>query len=116
MKPFDQVRTGDGRHGVVKSIEGRHVTVLMATGDEEYFDVEDLVGGSQGPADCLGRGELSERVPFALRLQALYLRHAYRFDLRSGLSNARVEPKLHQVFIAHRVTNKLQPRMILADW
>ncbi len=115
MKPFDQVRTGDGRHGVVKSVDGRHVTVLMATGDEEYFDVDDLVGGSQGPADCLGRGELAERVPFSLRLQALYLRHAYRFDLRSGLSNARVEPKLHQVFIAHRVTNKLQPRMILAD-
>ena len=99
----------------MKAVDGRHVTVLMASGDEEYFDVGDITGGSRGPADDLAHGDLAERVPFALRLQALYLRHAYRYDIRSGLSNARVEPQLHQVFIAHRVTNKLQPRMILAD-
>src|SRR3546814_19480010 len=60
-------------------------------------------------------GELGDTEAFALRLQSLYLRHAYRFDDRAGLSNARIEPNLHQIYIAHLVTNKVQPRMILAD-
>src|SRR3546814_12842974 len=59
-------------------------------------------------------GELGDTEAFALRLQSLYLRHAYRFDDRAGLSNARIEPNLHQIYIAHLVTNKVQPRMILA--
>jgi SNF2-related domain len=50
-----------------------------------------------------------------LRLQSLYLRHSYRYDPLTGLSSAGIEPQLHQVFVAHRVTQKLEPRMILAD-
>jgi superfamily II DNA or RNA helicase len=50
-----------------------------------------------------------------LRLQSLYLKHAYQYDPLTGLSSARIEPQLHQVYVAHRVARKLQPRMILAD-
>lgn len=60
-------------------------------------------------------GQFGEAIHYGLRLQALYLEHAYRYDPLSGLSNARIEPKLHQIYVAHRVTGKLQPRMILAD-
>jgi SNF2 family DNA or RNA helicase len=67
------------------------------------------------PVQALTRGLLGRGFPYGLRLQALFLRHAYRYDPLSGLSNARVEPTLHQVYIAHLVTQKLQPRMILAD-
>ncbi|WP_106176418.1 helicase-related protein [Prauserella shujinwangii] len=52
---------------------------------------------------------------FRLRLHALFLKHAYKYDPISALSSARIEPELHQVFVAHRVTSKLAPRMILAD-
>ena len=112
--PFDRVETQSGRRGVVKTIEGRHVTVMFSDGDE-FIDVDDLHLVPQTPDEALLAGQLGEVDAFDLRLSALYLRHAYRFDARSGLSNARVEPKLHQVFVAHRIANKLQPRMLLAD-
>lgn len=67
------------------------------------------------PTELLKEGQLSDSKAYGLRLQSAYLRHAYRYDPMSGLSNARVEPKLHQVFATHRVTSKLFPRIILAD-
>lgn len=70
---------------------------------------------SMGPLELLESGRLSNDQDYGLRLQAAYLQHAYKYDPLSGLSNARIEPKLHQVFVAHRVTHKLYPRMILAD-
>jgi SNF2 family DNA or RNA helicase len=115
VKPFDQVETKDGRRGVVRAVEGRHVRVIVQSGDEELFDHADLAPVSVGPADEIRSHILGDHQPHGLRLRALLLRHAYRYDLRSGLSSARIEPKLHQVFIASRVTGKLQPRMILAD-
>ena len=63
----------------------------------------------------LSDGRFSTDQDYVLRLQAAYLQHAYKYDPLSGLSNARIEPKLHQVFVAHRVTHKLIPRLILAD-
>lgn len=87
----------------------------MFSDGDEFIDVDDLHQVPQTPDEALLAGELGEADAFNLRLSALYLRHAYRFDARSGLSNARVEPKLHQVFVAHRIANKLQPRMLLAD-
>jgi superfamily II DNA or RNA helicase len=115
LAPGTQVQTVNGRLGVVVSVEGRSVEVVFPDG-AETLDVDDLVRAADGPVQLLERNApLGDATAFALRLQALYLRHAYRFDLRSGLSNARIEPNLHQVYIAHLVTEKLQPRMILAD-
>ena len=92
----------------------RWVDVVFPEGPESVHR-DDLVPLSEGPAGELLRGHLGDATDYGLRLQALFLQHAYRYDPRSGLSNARIEPNLHQIFIAHVVTNKLQPRMILAD-
>ena len=81
--PFDRVETQSGRRGVVKTIEGRHVTVMFSDGDE-FIDVDDLHLVPQTPDEALLAGELGEAEAFDLRLSALYLRHAYRFDARSG--------------------------------
>src|SRR5689334_21596999 len=114
IAPLDTVQLLDGRRGLVRKIDGRHVTIVLPTGDE-FVDIDDLAPIPEGPVDALRMGVLADAMAFCLRLQALYLRHAYRYDPRSGLSNARIEPKLHRVFIAHRVANKLQAHMILAD-
>jgi hypothetical protein len=103
-----------GETGVVLGRSGELVEVAFATGTR-LVSVGDLEPSERDPATRLAAGEVGRSLPYALRLQALFLRHAYRFDPLSGLSNARVEPQLHQVFVAHLVTNKLQPRMILAD-
>lgn len=115
MKAFDQVEAKDGRRGIVRSVEGQHVRVIIQPEGEEVFDLADLVLISSGAADAIRSGQIGDHQPQGLRLRALFLRHAQKYDLRSGLSSARIEPKLHQVFIASRVTKKLQPRMILAD-
>jgi ERCC4-related helicase len=108
------VQSGGGRVGVVASVEGSWVEVVFPEGSESVH-VGDLVPVPGGPAGELLHGDIGGVTAFGLRLQALFLQHAYRYDPRSGLSNARIEPNLHQIFIAHVVTNKLQPRMILAD-
>ena len=80
-----------------------------------WIHPEELEKLPEGPAERLAAGELGHAEPYGLRLQSLYLKHAYRYDPLTGLSSARIEPQLHQVFVAHRVAQKLQPRMILAD-
>jgi len=50
-----------------------------------------------------------------LRRERFRLLDAYRNDMALGLSNSRVEPKLHQVSVALRALEKSQPRLILAD-
>ena len=103
-----------GEVGVVAAPNGNFVTVKFASG-MKAVNTEALELAEKTPTELLEEGQLSDSRAYGLRLQAAYLRHAYRYDPKSGLSNARVEPKLHQIFAAHRVTDKLLPRMILAD-
>ncbi len=108
-------RVATGEDGVVLSVgEGVLAQVAFPSGTV-WIHPEELEKLPEGPAERLAAGELGYLEPYGLRLQSLYLRHAYRYDPLTGLSSARIEPQLHQVFIAHRVTQKLQPRMILAD-
>jgi ATP-dependent helicase HepA len=107
-------RTATREDGVVLAVgEGLLVQVAFSSGTV-WIHPEELEKLPQGPAERLAAGELGNLEPYGLRLQSLYLRHAYRYDPLTGLSSARIEPQLHQVFVAHRVTQKLQPRMILA--
>ena len=108
-------RAATGEDGVVLSAgDGVLVQVAFPSGTV-WIHPEELEKLPEGPAERLAAGELGHLEPYGLRLQSLYLRHAYRYDPLTGLSSARIEPQLHQVFVAHRVTQKLQPRMILAD-
>ena len=108
-------RTATGEEGVVLSVgDGLLVQVAFSSGTV-WIHPEELEKLPEGPTERLAAGELGHLEPYGLRLQSLYLRHAYRYDPLTGLSSARIEPQLHQVFVAHRVTQKLQPRMILAD-
>ncbi len=115
MKPLDRVRTAAGREGLVRSVDAWPLVEVLFVDGAETVHADDLEEVAEGPDEDLRQGRLGDAMPYGLRLQALFLKHAYRFDTRFGLSNARIEPNLHQLFIAHLVTNKLKPRMILAD-
>jgi SNF2 family DNA or RNA helicase len=108
-------RVPTGEEGVVLSAgDGALVQVAFPL-VTVWIHPEELETLPEGPAERLAAGQLGRAEPYGLRLQALYLKHSYRYDPLTGLSSARIEPQLHQVFIAHRVAQKLQPRMILAD-
>jgi superfamily II DNA or RNA helicase len=104
-----------GDRGVVLSVEAEDLYHVGLPGGPELLSGQELAAAELTPDARLIEGQHGDPIAYGLRLQALYLRHAYRYDLLSGLSNARIEPALHQVFVAHRVAQKLQPRMILAD-
>lgn len=115
VSPGVQVRRGSGgSEGVVLAVHGDFVDVAFATGRATVHlgDVEIIAAT---PIERLAAGELGDPEVYTLQLQQQFLDHAYRYDPQSGLSNARVEPQPHQVFVAHRVVEKAVPRMILAD-
>lgn len=108
-------RAGTGEPGVVMHVFSDTLVEVAFGSGVVTVGVADLEVLPEGPGEALVGGAIGNVERFGLRLQARYLQHAYRYDELSGLSNARVEPQLHQVFVAHRVMGKLAPRMILAD-
>lgn len=116
FKPGDRVRWKAGRAtGTIRSIDDDLAEVYIANTIQHIFTSQ-LEHIPEDPRDDLLQGQIGRAEPYGLRLQALYLKHAYRFDPCAGLSNARVEPALHQVYVANRVVSKNpRPRMILAD-
>lgn len=115
MQLGDRVRRGaTGEEGVVISTDGDFLDVTFHSG-RQFVHRNELIPVEREPDELLTGGVLGRGLPYALRLQALFLKHAYKYDRISGLSNARIEPELHQVYIAHQVTQKLRPRMLLAD-
>ena len=95
LKEWDRVRTVNGRRGVVKSVASPWVEVVFdgSGGEAEQVHVDDLVSEAEGPIDQFLGGTFGDTQVAGLRVRALFLKHAYRFDPRSGLSNARIEPE-----------------------
>lgn len=94
FKIGDRVRrAATGDEGVVVSVEGDFcdVTFPSATVSVHY---EDLTAVALRPDELLASGRIGNAGPYVLRLQALYLKHAYKYDPLTGLSNARIEPTL----------------------
>lgn len=107
--------TWDGQVGVLLGEDAGYAQVSLPESGVITVPVDELAIYGDEPGALLAAGDLGPSTLYRLRLQAEFLRHAYRFDPLAGLSNARVEPKHHQVYVAHRVTRKPAPRMILAD-
>ena len=98
-------RIATGEDGVVLSVgDGMLVQAAFPSGTV-WISPEDLEKAPEGPAERLAAGELGQLEPYGLRLQSLYLKHAYRYDPLTGLSSARIEPQLHHS--ANRVTMPL---------
>jgi superfamily II DNA or RNA helicase len=104
-----------GEHGVVLRTMSAEMVDVALPGGVRLIHADDLRLSEPEPGQLLLDGRFGDPASYGLRLQSLYLQHAYRFDPLTGLSNARIEPQYHQVFVAWRVSQKLQPRMILAD-
>lgn len=107
-------RDSTGESGVLIRIRGEFADVQFPDGRKSIALI-DLSPTAGSPEEQLGSGVLHESDAFRIRLLAQYLTHAFKYDPLAGLTNARIEPLPHQVSVAHRVTSKYRPRMILAD-
>ena len=67
------------------------------------------------PLTRLVECELDKASDFAVALRARVIRNAAAHDTLSALTNSRLEVLPHQVFVAHRVAQQLEPRFLLAD-
>jgi len=115
LAPSSKVRRKDtGEIGIVMSETAAGWRVFVG-GEEILLHGDDLELVPSSLADHLLAGDLADPDLHVLCVRALALQHAYQYDPFASLNNARIEPQQHQVFVAHRVTHKLRPRMILAD-
>lgn len=69
------------------------------------------------PFDALADSASHRIYPFEgwLRRERFRLLDAFRNDTALALSNSRIEPQKHQLWVAIRALEKSQPRLILAD-
>ena len=112
----DKVTRLAGREeGVVVGVDDRLGYEVLLPSGAVYLDKSEIERTPYKPEEALRRANLSNAELYGLRIQALYLQHAYRYDELAGLSNARIEPAFHQVMVALQVLSKTRPRMILAD-
>jgi hypothetical protein len=125
IKTTSRVRTTDGRMGVVVALGGEVAEVMFPEG-EEWINLTDLVPARLNPIDELFEhcstsfvendersddghsGRWNNASEFGLCQQANFLRHVLRFDPLAGLTNARIEPKPHQVSIVRSIIQKRQ--------
>lgn len=77
-----------GEQGVVLEADGGSLVKVAFASGIAWLSPDELQGAPEGPEDRLIKGRLGSAESYALRLQALYLKHAYRYDPLTGLSSA----------------------------
>lgn len=108
-----------GADGVVLETTGKpYARMCRVEFDHGIEEVpQALLRPKWDPFELLSEGSELATHPYDgwLRRERFRLLDAFRNDMALGLSNSRVEPKLHQVSVALRALEKAQPRLILAD-
>jgi len=116
FKAGDHVQSHSGEDFVVEAIEETNGLIVYKTNKRDLPEAElsDAISFS-APEDRLLLGQVDDLPAFNLRLQALQ----HLSDLRSspvrGYVGARVDLLPHQMYIAHEVSSRLLPRVLLAD-
>jgi len=86
-------------------------------GDSFSFDEIDLDSGVHfsKPHDRLFAGQVEKNSRFQLRVESLKHQYAHLQSDSYGLIGGRVQLLPHQLYIAHQVSQRFAPRVLLAD-
>ncbi|OOZ37653.1 RNA polymerase-associated protein RapA [Solemya velesiana gill symbiont] len=121
FSPGDWIETRDGHRLRVEQVEERggliHYLGTSSEGLEHHCPEGELSNTLQlsRPQERLLSGQLDDSRWFELRLQThQQLQRLDRSHLL-GLGGARTELLLHQLYIAHEVSRRAAPRVLLAD-
>jgi ATP-dependent helicase HepA len=113
----DEVRGQDGVAFVVEEVrELDGVVTYVGAGNKELGEA--ALGDSMSfdkPQDRFFAGQVDEWRLFDLRLETLRKRHAAGRSPVRGFTGGRVELIPHQLYIAHEVSRRQIPRVLLAD-
>ena len=122
--PLYRVRFQAG--ATVRSQEGTDCTVttisefdglLMYHGENIVLPEQELHPSmtDRNPEGRLLRGQTTDNALFELRLTAMNMMFHWRKSPVRGLFGGKIELIPHQIFVAHEVSNRQLPRVLLAD-
>ncbi|MDZ8119993.1 SNF2-related protein [Pontiella agarivorans] len=114
----DEVKSNDGKTFVIAAVEEEPHGLVAYCADDGFRLPETELSDTSGfdrPETRLLNGHVDENVLFDLRLETLRARHRYSSLPVRGLLGARIDLLPHQLYIAHEVSNRPLPRVLLAD-
>jgi len=115
FKPGDTIRDNAQRPMVVERVQ--EGDLLLYIGEDRVISEADLgeVAVQHGVDDRLLRGDVDRPALFALRRHTLELEHARHTSPIQGFAGGRIDLIPHQLYIAHEVSNRFAPRVLLSD-
>lgn len=114
----ETIRSHEGESIVIQLVSERADGVLTYVGTNGERLIETQLSDQltfDKPGDRITAGQVDDNALFDLRLTAL--RHQHRIQQSSvhGFTGARIDLIPHQLSIAHEVTSRHSPRVLLAD-
>ncbi|MEL6675276.1 MAG: RNA polymerase-associated protein RapA [Bacteroidota bacterium] len=115
FKPGDTIRDAKQRPMVVERVQ--EGDLLLYIGADRVISEEELgeVRVQHGVDDRLLNGEVDQPAHFALRRKTLAHEHARRLSPIQGFVGGRIDLIPHQLYIAHEVSSRFAPRVLLSD-
>ena len=116
FKPGDTVVDTNKRSFVVERVQDNG-ELLLYIGKEGVLSEADLgdVSVQHGVNDRLLMGDVATPDVFALRRKTLEYNHMRRISPINGFVGGRIDLIPHQLYIAHEVSSRYAPRILLSD-
>jgi ATP-dependent helicase HepA len=116
LRPGDPIAMRDGSTGVVSAVHEAAGRLGYMVDGRQWPETElaDRLG-ARGPEDRLRCGHFDSAEAYALRVQAWRLQHHYRKLPVRGFLGPRIDLIPHQLYLAHEVSRRYAPRVLLAD-
>ncbi len=121
----DEVQDQEGQKWIVESVEDRHgvlrynVVRTLENGEQERKALNETRIGAQiqlsKPLDRLLASQVDYKEWYDLRIEAMLMQAQMQTSPLRGMVGARVGLIPHQLYIAHEVSKRFAPRVLLAD-
>ena len=116
FQPGATIQDVDGQEYQVQQVSENDGLIVYHCGKEEIL--ESKLGANmadRGPEERLVDGQATESSLFDLRLNSLKAMFEWRRSPVRGLYGGKMDLIPHQLYIAHEVSNRQSPRVLLAD-
>ncbi|MDP7051788.1 MAG: RNA polymerase-associated protein RapA [Verrucomicrobiota bacterium] len=116
FQPGATVRNMEGADDIVTTVSDFD-GLLTYHGENIILPEQDLHPGmtDRSPGERLLQGQVTDNALFELRLNAIKMMFQWRKSPVRGLFGGKIDLIPHQLYVAHEVSNRQLPRVLLAD-
>lgn len=116
FKPGDTIVDTKGQSLLIESVELENNLFIYYGKDKKISEAElGDVSVSHGADDRLFMGDVDSPQAFALRRETLQHEYKRRLSPINGFVGGRIDLIPHQLYIAHEVSSRYAPRVLLSD-